>query len=407
MRRTNVRHQKELREDTSFNGISSLPITISTSYVDKFKSLYLGTLIFIVFTFSDVYFVGLGRPIDYLSLFAIILYQIFSNDSIRYNSLISSMLLVGIMSPWLLVGALKGYLLVSAAILVGASLVFPFFQSHVVHQIRTFNSALKITILINVVMLFVQMFLYYGHGFFLDFHSMVGSIESRGLNEGLQYFRPSGLFQEPNAYCTVMFCLLSLRVVIGQPASVIDYFGVLSMILTQSLWSFGASFVILWLMIGFANSMLILMVFSATGFMLLQFMGISLNDLSENSITIWRIMNIDDDPSRQARYGSASSWQLDERFFLGNGVDTSNFQAVAANSVSFLVYSFGVVGVALIFAWAVIHQKIHFKSTLSILFLFTTFPPFSYMYFWIYLSLMLYCSRYSKKLPIKYIGNLK
>jgi uncharacterized membrane protein YkgB len=82
-------------------------------------------------------------------------------------------------------------------------------------------------------------------------------------------------------------------------------------------------------------------------------------------------------------------------------VDTSNFQLIAANSIGFLVYSFGVVGVALIFAWAAIRQKIHYKSTLSIMFLFTTFPPFSYMYFWVYFSLMLCSSLRNKKLHTK------
>jgi hypothetical protein len=291
--------------------------------------------------------------------------------------------------PWLLVGGINGYFLASAAVLVGALIVFPFFQSNVERQSDTFHSALKYAVVINIIMLVTQIYFFYFHGFFFDIHTIIGSIESRGFNESLRYFRPSGFFQEPNAYCAVMFCLLSIRVCLRQGVSSIDYFGILSMILTQSLWGFGASFVILGLIIGFMKATFLVMIIASLAYVLLLLVGVKVSDLAEISVTVARLMNIDDDPSRQARYGSVASWRLDEWFVFGNGVDTSNFQNVAANGVGFLFYSIGIVGLGLLSIWILIRERVHYKAGVSIIFLLTTFPPFAYMYFWVYLSLIL------------------
>jgi hypothetical protein len=198
------------------SSMSSSRRSIFKVWVDRCVSLYFSFLIIAVFTFSDIYFVGVGRVFDYIVLASIILFIAFCDFSISRRSFSSSVLLSAILFPWLLVGGINGYYLASAAVLVGALIVFPFFQSNVERQSDTFHSALKYAVVINIIMLVTQTYLFYFHGFFFDIHTIIGSIESRGFNESLRYFRPSGFFQEPNAYCAVMFCLLSIRVCFRQ-----------------------------------------------------------------------------------------------------------------------------------------------------------------------------------------------
>jgi hypothetical protein len=144
----------------------------------------------------------------------------------------------------------------------------------------------------------------------------------------------------------------------------------------------------------------LVMIIASLAYVLLLLVGISVSDLAENSVTVARLMNIDDDPSRQARYGSVANWRLDEWFIFGNGVDTSNFQNVAANGVGFLFYSIGIVGLGLLSIWILIRERVRYKAGVSIIFLLTTFPPFAYMYFWVYLSLILTRPRLGKNIKV-------
>jgi hypothetical protein len=169
----------------------------------------------------------------------------------------------------------------------------------------------------------------------------------------------------------------------------VDYFGWGTMILTQSLWGFGAALVLFWLMIGTKRFILLVLPLGVLAAILFSSLIVAFMDYSENSIAMTRLLNIADDPSRRARYGSIENIIVDEFLLLGHGVDTSNFQSIGANALAFLVYCFGIAGIALLVVWGVAIQKISATHAILIGFIFTTFPLFSYMYFWVWLGLLL------------------
>jgi hypothetical protein len=350
---------------------------------------FFGFLIFIVFSFSDFYFVEIGRAFDYVFLACLLAYCFLARIKVAYQ-IAPSIHLAAILSIWLFVGMLNQHVLACLAILVGVVFVFFFFnRRNFSIEPTSIDQILEITILINALILIVQIWTFYQFGSFLDFSAMVGSLQSRGLNEGANFFRSSGLFQEPNAYCTAMFCLLSLRIVNFKSRSYVNYFGWASMLLTQSLWGFGAALVLLWLMVGTKRFMLLLVPIGISAYIYFSSLTTSSVTSFEDSVTMRRLLNINEDVSRKARYGSLENIVVDEFLLFGHGIDTSNFQTIAANALAFLLYGLGIAGITLLVVWGRVIQKIPFKHALCIVFLFTTFPLFTYMYFWAWLGLLL------------------
>lgn len=373
-------------------------ITSNSSLILKFLFL-----IFIVSTFlaSDIYYFGFGRPFDYLSISILFFIWIFFGKLINKSKFIfysTSLLLLSM--PWVIFGYINDNFLGSSVFLLGIAFILPTIASiDSVEVSIMLENYIKLAILISIILLTIQMFFYYLNGSFIDFMGAVGSIESRGLNVELNYFRPSGVFQEPNAYCTVMFTLLYLCLFINNRNYLIEILGILSLIITQSLWGFGAALLLIFLLYNLKvlfKPLLFLLFFIFLLYFIFQDQS---NNIIESSITIGRILNIENDPSRAARYGSMNNIKLDEFLFFGHGIDTQNFQSIAANGFGFLLYSFGLIGMILMAFYFIYLTKLNISILLAIGFILTTFPPFSYIYFWVWIGMILFLSRTNNYRP--------
>jgi hypothetical protein len=165
--------------------------------------------------------------------------------------------------------------------------------------------------------------------------------------------------------------------------------GLVSIVLTKSLWGFGAALILFWFMIGPKWFVLLLLSIGSLIYFFIPDLNSFITDLSAHSLLMSRIINIADDGSRIARYGSWDNIVADQFLLIGHGIDTTNFAALGGNTYAYLLYCLGMAGITLLFIWGAFIQKIPLKHAFFIAFLFTTYPLFSYMYFWVWLGLLL------------------
>lgn len=356
------------------------------------------------FLFSDVYYFGIGRPFDYVGLVVLLSAFFLGRNKLFEIPFHRAGLLAMLLFPWLALGSIENNsLLMALAFLVGLIFVLPVSYSLTEgHNRPHIDRIVQLLILISSSFLYIQTIVYYSSGYFWDLPAEFGSIDSRGLNEALNYFRPSGLFQEPNAYCAAMFCLISLCLFQEKRNYWVEIFGIASIALTESLWGFGAGILLVYMLYGFGKLVFALSVSGAVAFLVFTLSGFDLESLADRSVTLSRIINIEDDPSRQGRFGSSDNVINDIYLYIGHGIDAENFQSIAANGIAFLVYGFGVVGFSVLLITTVYLFKPNRNVLISTAFLFTTFPPFAYMYFWCWLGLALGTSHHLRLSPAGY-----
>lgn len=342
----------------------------------------------IVFIGSDLYFQGIGRPVDYLFLALTTLYLVRNYRSYSARAGVSSFAFIFLLLPWLLLGALEGNLLIASAMSVGVLVVFPSMKLYVIQNPQTVDSGLKITTEIILLFFFFQFFVFYVFTTFIDFNSMLGSIPSRGWNENLNLFRPSGIYQEPNAYCVAVYCLVAVRAIVFRAKDWTVFIGLVSMMISQSLWGMVGAVILAYFIYGAKRTgytLLGLMIFS---FMMLNALDFSFSDLVDASFTLNRIATIDTDASRDGRLGSIGNYFGYENLMFGSGVSSDQFQRLGANGLAFVLYSSGILGMLLLLIAFLPRSRLHAKKSIIVLFLFSTFPPFAYMYFWAWLAII-------------------
>lgn len=355
---------------------------------------YFKTLIAIVlalfFLFSDIYYFGVGRPFDYVGLVLLSVF-LFGRNKLFEISFYRMVFLTLVFAPWLTLGAIENNsFLMSLSFVVGMVFVLPVSYSLTEEHNRLhIDRNVQLLILITSTFLYIQTIVYYCTGLFWDLPAQFGSIDSRGLNEAINYFRPSGLFQEPNAYCATTFCLISLCMFQQKRNYWVEIFGMVSIAITESLWGFGAVILLIYMLYGFRKLAFALSVASAIAILVFALAGWDSESLVDRSVTLTRIINIEDDPSRQGRFGSSDNVVNDIYLYIGHGIDSQNFQSIAANGIVFLIYGFGVVFLPIILVATVYLFKPNRNVLISTAFLLTTFPAFAYMYFWCWLGLAL------------------
>lgn len=238
--------------------------------------------------------------------------------------------------------------------------------------------------------------MYKAFGYYIDYSGVVGSISSRGYNSGLDYFRPHGIFQEPNGYSTLTFCLLVLAQHLPNRNLRIEGLGIISMVMSQSLWGMVGAVI---LCVGTLRQL------DRSSFIFLSALGVSITlaqlptgilDLFLNVVTIERVADVTNDASFSQRVGGLFNLTGDSltNYVLGSGVDSSAFQGqLGANGFSFLVTSFGLLFSVPLFLIVCSSLQFRMSTILPLLFLMTTYPPFSYMYFWAWLALLVFLVR--------------
>ena len=99
------------------------------------------------------------------------------------------------------------------------------------------------------------------------------------------------------------------------------------------------------------------------------------------------------DSSRDARYGGLMELVNSNNFFLGNGVNSDQFQNYGANGISFIIHSFGLIGIVLMFLIFFFQNFLKWSDIIFIILIFTTYPIISYMFFWVTLAILIYLNK--------------
>ena len=368
------------------------PTDTSTGFLKLLVTLLFACL----FLFSDFYYTDIGRPFDYLALILLLLIVMLYKSNPPPKLRVNAVLLFSLLLPWCIAGFWNESALAAIAIMVGAGYVVPLSVS-VVAAVRgeILDRAIFLTLIVSLAIFYLQSGVYVATGIFIDIPQLAGSIESRGLNEALGYFRPSGIFQEPNAYCTVMFSLGTVYALMGRRWRYLEILLILSFLLSRSLWGFGAGAVLFGMLYGARYTFVAVIVGGFAVALLYLTVGMDIEGLTASSTTASRIFGIFDDASAQARFGQMSNFEFGTALLAGSGVDTTNFQDFGANGIAFMLYCFGLGGAAAILLFYKIFLKIKLRTAVSVGILLTTYPPFSYMYFWFWLATMVlleFCS---------------
>lgn len=349
-----------------------------------------------MFSLWDFYFKNIGRPLDYIGIVFVLAEMFFITrgmnrfSSLTKNGVIQFFLLLSMVVIVFssVVGIFRDQIFSSAAVLVGVLVIFNRMLLANI-DLNRLAKFLDLLILLNVIIFIVQLLIFKLFGSVLDISQSVGSISARVYNEGLDYFRPAGLFQEPNSYCTNLFMLMVLRNSIGFNNKYIRWSALFTLLISQSLWGIGAAFLWLLLFVSSTKEKVIVAIVFTISILILLYLGY-IDEFVRHSLTLHRLMSIDTDASRQARYGSLSAYFSWDNL-LGSGISTTQFQSVAVNGIAFMVYAVGWIGVLVLMStlFYCFYKSCRLKLFICVLFLLTTYPLMTYMIFWAWLALLL------------------
>lgn len=255
---------------------------------------------------------------------------------------------------------------------------------------------------------FIQLVGFYGFGVTIDFLTSIGGSTQILLSNNL--IRPTGLFREVHSFCGNTFVLTSLAI-LWRPSRIGALIVGGTLIISESLWGFGAGLMVLCLNeyrmndkfeIAFAK-----IAASGTAIILAAIGYFWLHKTAYNEglpYFAWRLTTLLDDPSLQTRYFDScaiasdtipdrvrASWTLADTL-IGNGLTTSHFiQCLPANGIALLAKSFGLLGIGLLVAGMVqslrdapTANKLYIAAVL--LFSFTSYPLVTYVLFWIWIA---------------------
>ena len=334
-----------------------------------------------------------GRVFDYFALVSILIsvvVALYAGQRLVYPKWL--LLAFSLSVVQVVYGALNGNELAAIAFLTGFILILPYFFTHGFAVGKGVNlKYLDLIIGFHVLIFFVQYFVFHVFLYPIDLHGIVGSIDTRTFNEVTGYFRAAGLFQEPNSYSVTIYALLILKLITS--AGKIDFLGLVawfSLFASESLWGVGGGVVIAIL---FFNSNLIkysVVVLLAASF----FVFVNAPELFNyilDPITVARMLDLDSDPSRHARYGSVKNIHLNFSFFFGHGINTSDFQSfVGANGYSFIIYSFGLLWTIGFLMAIYFNSSAHrLKVVVAVFFAMSTYPLFTHLFWYAWLALIL------------------
>lgn len=352
------------------------------------KKIFLTSLI-LVFIFSDFYY-DFGRLFDYLYI-VILLFFLIETKKINSKFYIGISLIFFLLSPWIIYGFFNGNSLISIAVITGLFVVFPlsfstfhFFKSEII------KSILEKTIIILISTMLIQIFSYYIFDYYLDFSSYFGSIKSRGDNN-LLLFRPHGITQEPNAFSVLMLCLVYLYSKFKVVNIKLVLISLVTVVFSLSLW--GVIMAPLFYLITLRKNISIrsnILLFFGAMILINYFIN---SDLASSQEIISRLDFSQQDSSRDARYGGLTNFIQSSDFIFGEGINSNLFQIYGANGIAFFLNSFGLIGCLLIIIIIIIQKELKNMDIIFLIFIFSSYPIISYMYFWVTLALLIYLNK--------------
>lgn len=367
------------------------------------NSYYLASLV--LFSLWDYYipFLG-GRVLDYVGIVLIMVYvgsRFIQPDFGALKFSRAYILLLMAMFPLVVLAYLDGRWLTATAFLLGSTLIYSSFSSAHYSQDRL-HKQIGYLILFNLLFFFFQYAAYKLLGVVVDYHSYFGSLNPRTFNENLIFFRAAGLFQEPNSFSLTLFMLNVLRIIFSDKK--VDLLFVLSLIalfLSESLWGIGAVPVLVFLVVNSAVLRLVLFVgLGAMAWLMLFSLEkwADVFDVVLEPVTVRRLNELASDPSVDSRYGGSFQFGFDFHSLFGSGLSTVDFQSFAgANAIGFYLYSFGLLGFIFFLAWLVFDSKRNwFPIGVALLFAMTSYPLFTYAFWWAWLGILIGSSNMGK-----------
>ncbi len=356
--------------------------------LDKFLILILFVCLY------DLYFSPFGRIFDYMAFLLLFIFIVKKELLINYKILLY--LIVPFSFGVLFFNDVKSVI----GILFGVFFGYIFYIYYQKNQ--SIIPFVWISIFMSIIFL-IQLLSFKVLNFYIDFTTILGSLSSRNYIEEIDFFRSSGLFQEPNSYCVFSFVMSTILLYTKYEHKYKDIAVVLlisTMIISNSLWG-------MVLAIGLTGLLILRKKYKYILSMVLVLI-VTQSIWLENR-TKYRITNVFIESTVQERYIGSKFTEIDNQqtngllvkendsmilkiknFILGYGSSSYGFQVrYGANGISYLLFNFCLFGLVLFLYYVYYLDDTKYKQKLIItLFLLTSYPYFTYAIFWVWFVVM-------------------
>lgn len=339
-------------------------------------------------TLWEFYFAGV-RPLDHLTVaFYGILFVLQANRTIDAEKLVKTYMLCAPLFLAVAVGAVfnRGSWRPTIGMLEGIFLLFLFSSAN--NDTEKAVRFLRALITVHAAALLLQFVVFEFSHITINYFGWLGRATRVDVSGGI---RPGGLFLEPAAFCLVMFSLLSAFRLLGAKCWWIEFAGILSILLSLSLWGVGSTIVYLtlfrpkWLVV-----LLPLLIVTAV-YLYIKFGSLLSRDGIVGKLVVHRLMNIGKDKSGQARYGALLDGRVHSQWFLwfGKGV-SDNYESYGANGLSFLLTAMGLIGSVALWSilFVVAPAKRRFRAVICFVFMLSAANFWTSLWLWAWLALV-------------------
>ena len=349
----------------------------------KFNNVIIFLVLFSL-SLNEFYHEVYGRILDYFAIVLILFYFIINKQNRLIHKSDFSIFLFFL--PFIIWGFINAKILPSLAALLGVSII-AIFAKNVSRNCKEFIKIIDIVILLHIIALLVQIFFYYVLKIpfsYIDFFPFLQ--QSRVYNEVLNLLRPGGFMMEPNSYSANIFMLCYISYKVNKNIFTnITKIALFTVPFTTSLWGIALLLLLIFIRIKLIYKFILIISFLIST-------TIIYNTL-ENSVAFERVVRIIEDPTSDNSIVTRLGLDTDRtvhtiNLIFGNGVNSTDFQSfLGGNGISYTIFCFGIVGTFLLFSWFYLSNN--FKILLLFIFFHLTFPYYSYLIFWFFLSVSL------------------
>lgn len=356
--------------------------------LDKFLILILFVCLY------DLYFSPFGRIFDYIAFLILFIFIVKKELIINYKILY--IFIVPFSFGVLFFNDIKSVI----------GILFGVFFGYIFYIYYQKNQSIIPFVWISIfmsIMFLIQLLSFKVLNFYIDFTTILGSLSSRNYIEEIDFFRASGLFQEPNSYCVFAFMMSTILLYSKEDQKYKNIAVLLlisTMIMSNSLWRMILAIGLMFLYFLRKEYKYILTMI----LILIVTQNIWLEDRTK-----YRITNIFIESTVQERYIGSKFTEIDsteinnlilkeknstflkiKNFILGYGSSSYGFQVkYGANGISYLIFNFGLFGLLLFLYYVYYLDDTKYKQKLIItLFLLTSYPYFTYAIFWVWFIVM-------------------
>ena len=325
-------------------------------------------LIFLLATLNEFYILNLGRIFDFVIYFLTFLIFIFQAKKLKINQALFPLLII----YFILGSVINSQFRLSFALIMGLFLFIAFDYEAITKSFFFKVLSLHICFFLLQILLF---YLFNYHLSIADFFSRYLDT-SRNLNSDLNFYRPSGLYLEPNAFCVNILFLLIIGNKFIKDKHI--YVSALVMILSLSLFGIASGIMIAFYTYFIDKRKLSLKKLSIGFFILTGFLILFIKYIDyENTITYGRILSISEgnDASYDARFNSGETSLSD--FIFPKFLDFELYHtATGINMFSVIIYSLGFLGIILLSYMT--KKSLKDRKTFFMLLVFFSYPYIAY-----------------------------